>query len=32
VWPDADQRKRALAGLLADGLVRQREETFTLPG
>jgi A/G-specific adenine glycosylase len=32
VWPDADQRRRALAGLLADGLVRQREETFTLPG
>ncbi|HTJ38367.1 MAG TPA: A/G-specific adenine glycosylase [Dactylosporangium sp.] len=32
VWPDADQRHRALAGLLADGLVRQREETYALPG
>ncbi|WP_433054888.1 A/G-specific adenine glycosylase [Dactylosporangium sp. CS-033363] len=32
VWPDADQRKRALAGLLTDGLVNEREETYTLPG
>jgi A/G-specific adenine glycosylase len=23
VWPDADQRERALAGLLADGLLRE---------
>ncbi|WP_432843549.1 A/G-specific adenine glycosylase [Dactylosporangium sp. CA-092794] len=32
VWPDADQRGRALAGLLADGLVNRRDQTFTLPG
>ncbi|WP_344617818.1 A/G-specific adenine glycosylase [Dactylosporangium salmoneum] len=32
VWPDADQRRRALDGLLTDGLVRQRDKTFTLPG
>jgi A/G-specific adenine glycosylase len=32
VWPDADQRRRALEGLLLDGLVNRREETYTLPG
>ncbi|MFB9182601.1 A/G-specific adenine glycosylase [Dactylosporangium sucinum] len=32
VWPDAEQRERALGGLLADGLVRERAGTFTLPG
>jgi A/G-specific adenine glycosylase len=32
VWPDAEQRRRALAGLLADGLVRHRGETYALPG
>ncbi|GAA3448975.1 A/G-specific adenine glycosylase [Dactylosporangium matsuzakiense] len=32
VWPDADQRRRALAGLLTDGLVNQRHDTYTLPG
>nr|BFE64058.1 A/G-specific adenine glycosylase [Dactylosporangium thailandense] len=32
VWPDADQRRRALEGLLVDGLVNRRAETYTLPG
>jgi A/G-specific adenine glycosylase len=32
VWDDAEQRTRALAGLIDDGLVRQRDKTFTLPG
>jgi A/G-specific adenine glycosylase len=32
VWPDADQRRRALDGLLSDGLVRRRGRTFALPG
>jgi len=33
VWPDADQRLRALAGLLSDGLLTQPEEgLFALPG
>jgi A/G-specific adenine glycosylase len=32
VWPDAVQRRRALDGLLLDGLVRERAGTFTLPG
>jgi A/G-specific adenine glycosylase len=32
VWPDADQRHRALAGLLADGLLTEVEPAhFTLP-
>ncbi|WP_260726345.1 A/G-specific adenine glycosylase [Dactylosporangium roseum] len=32
VWPDAQQRQRALDGLLADGLVRRRGAMVTLPG
>jgi A/G-specific adenine glycosylase len=32
VWPDAAQRQRALAGLLADGLAHEQDGTFTLPG
>ncbi|UWP82985.1 A/G-specific adenine glycosylase [Dactylosporangium fulvum] len=32
VWPDAQQRQRALDGLLADGLARRRGAMFTLPG
>lgn len=31
VWPDADQRSRALAGLLADGLVVEVGGGFELP-
>jgi A/G-specific adenine glycosylase len=31
LWPDAAQRERALAGLLADGLAVQREQGFVLP-
>lgn len=31
VWPDAEQRERALAGLLSDGLVITAESGFTLP-
>ncbi|MEV4131166.1 A/G-specific adenine glycosylase [Dactylosporangium sp. NPDC049742] len=32
VWDDEVQRGRALAGLIEDGLVRERGGTFTLPG
>ncbi len=33
VWPEADQRERALDGLLADGLVRlAADRQFALPG
>ena len=33
VWEQAEQRERALAGLLADGLVEQRADgTYALPG
>jgi A/G-specific adenine glycosylase len=32
VWPDAEQRDRALAGLLADGLVEGVGASFQLPG
>ncbi|NJC73877.1 A/G-specific adenine glycosylase [Planosporangium thailandense] len=33
VWPDADQRHRALTGLVADGLVREvGSDRFSLPG
>ena len=32
VWADEVQRDRALAGLLDDGLVRERAGSFTLPG
>ena len=31
VWPDAVQRDRALAGLLADGLVVATAEGYELP-
>ncbi|EAR25135.1 adenine glycosylase [marine actinobacterium PHSC20C1] len=31
VWPDAEQRERALAGLLADGLAVQNKSDFELP-
>ncbi len=31
VWPDAVQRERALAGLLADGLIASTDDGFTLP-
>ena len=31
VWPDATQRERALAGLLADGLVAPSPAGYTLP-
>ncbi|MGV8850977.1 MAG: A/G-specific adenine glycosylase [Rhodoglobus sp.] len=31
VWPDAEQRERALAGLLADGLAVQNDSDFELP-
>ena len=31
LWPDAAQRERALAGLLADGLVEAGETGFALP-
>jgi len=31
VWPDAAQRDRALAGLLADGLAVAAEGGYTLP-
>jgi A/G-specific adenine glycosylase len=31
LWPDAAQRERALAGLLADGLVVSTEDGFALP-
>ncbi|WP_158863230.1 A/G-specific adenine glycosylase [Leifsonia sp. AG29] len=31
VWPDAAQRERALAGLLADGLAVAAEDGYTLP-
>ena len=31
-WPDAAQRERALAGLLADGLVHQTPSGLALPG
>jgi A/G-specific adenine glycosylase len=31
-WPDAEQRERALAGLLADGLVETDGATYRLPG
>ena len=31
-WPDAGQRQRALAGLLADGLVHRRGRRYGLPG
>lgn len=31
VWPDAEQRERALAGLLTDGLAVRAEGGFTLP-
>ncbi|GHJ46431.1 A/G-specific adenine glycosylase [Catellatospora sp. TT07R-123] len=31
VWPDATQRERALASLLADGLVVRQRERFALP-
>jgi A/G-specific adenine glycosylase len=32
VWPDTSQRERALAGLLADGLVVPRDGGYSLPG
>ena len=32
VWADAVQRDRSLAGLLDDGLVERRGESFSLPG
>lgn len=32
LWPDAVQRERALAGLLADGLAVARDGGFALPG
>ena len=31
LWPDAVQRNRALAGLLADGLAVEREQGYVLP-
>lgn len=31
LWPDAVQRDRALAGLLADGLAVEREQGYVLP-
>lgn len=31
-WPDPEQRARALASLLADGLLRRRDERYELPG
>ena len=31
VWPDAAQRERALAGLLADGLVVRDGQRYRLP-
>ncbi|MGV8911846.1 MAG: A/G-specific adenine glycosylase [Rhodoglobus sp.] len=31
VWPDAEQRERALAGLLADGLAVRNDSDFELP-
>lgn len=31
VWPDVEQRSRALAGLLADGLVAETPDGFELP-
>lgn len=31
LWPDAAQRERALAGLLADGLAVHREQGYVLP-
>jgi len=31
LWPDAAQRSRALAGLLADGLAVETEDGYTLP-
>ncbi|HTN59462.1 MAG TPA: A/G-specific adenine glycosylase [Protaetiibacter sp.] len=31
LWPDADQRERALAGLLADGLAEAVDGGYTLP-
>lgn len=31
LWPDAAQRDRALAGLLADGLAVKREQGYVLP-
>ena len=31
LWPDAAQRERALAGLLADGLVTASESRYSLP-
>ncbi|MET4639404.1 A/G-specific adenine glycosylase [Mycetocola sp. 2940] len=31
LWPDAPQRDRALAGLLADGLAVKREQGYVLP-
>jgi A/G-specific adenine glycosylase len=31
LWPDAPQRDRALAGLLADGLAVEREQGYVLP-
>ncbi|HWR85208.1 MAG TPA: A/G-specific adenine glycosylase, partial [Rhodoglobus sp.] len=30
-WPDAAQRERALAGLIADGLVALTDEGYALP-
>lgn len=32
VWPDADQRERALTGLLSDGLAVRQDEAYGLPG
>ena len=32
VWPDAPQRRRALLGLVADGLVVQDARSYRLPG
>jgi A/G-specific adenine glycosylase len=32
VWPDDDQRERALAGLLSDGLAARQGDTYGLPG
>ena len=32
VWPDAPQRKRALASLVQDGLVVAAGSTWSLPG
>lgn len=31
VWPDSDQRERALAGLLADGLAVRNDSDYELP-